>query len=59
MWCSKDWRKRVLDFVANGGSKAEAAKRFQVGIASVYRWWGAVGGLAYQRPGPRGLRRID
>ena len=59
---SRDLRKRilVLGFVAEeGGSKAEAARRFQVGIASVYRWVGAADGLAYQRSGPRGPRCID
>ena len=59
MRCSNDLRKRVLEFVAGGGSKAEAARRFQVGMASVYRWLGAADGLAYRRPGPRGPRRLD
>lgn len=59
MRCSTDLRKRVLEFVAGGGSKAEAARRFQVGMASVYRWMGAADGLAYQRPGPRGPRSLD
>ena len=56
MRCSTDLRQRVLGFVGGGGSKAEAARRFQVGIASVYRWVGAADGLTYQRPGPRGLK---
>ncbi|WP_147094454.1 IS630 transposase-related protein, partial [Nitrosococcus oceani] len=38
MRCSIDLRKRVIDFVRGGGSKAEAARRFQVGRASIYRW---------------------
>ncbi len=59
MRCSSDLRKRVLGFVADGGRKADAASRFQVGIASVYRWLKAEDGLAYRRPGPRGPRRID
>lgn len=59
MRCSSDLRKRVLGFVAAGGRKAEAAERFQVGIASVYRWLKAEDGLAYRRPGPRGPRRLD
>ena len=38
MRCSLDLRCRVVAFVQRGGSKAEAARRFQVGVASVYRW---------------------
>ncbi len=35
---SSDIRTWVIDFVYNGGSKAEAARRFQVGIRSVFYW---------------------
>ncbi len=59
MRCSSDLRKRVIDFVRGGGSKAEAARRFQVSRASVYTWLKAPDGLAYQRPGPRHPRRLD
>ncbi len=38
MRCSSDLRQRVVDFVRSGGSRAEAARRFKVGEASVYRW---------------------
>lgn len=51
MRCSIDWRQRVVEFIRSGGSKAEAARRFKVGEASVYRWL-TPGGLTYQRPGP-------
>lgn len=59
MRCSTDLRKRVLDFVRGGGSKAEAARRFQVARSSVYRWCDAPDGLAYKRPGPKGPRKLD
>jgi transposase len=59
MRCSGDLRKRVIDFVRGGGSKTEAARRFQVGRASVYRWVNAVEGLRYSRPGPHGPRRLE
>ena len=59
MRCSSDLRRRVIDFVRNGGSKAEAARRFQVARSSVYRWMDAEDGLAYRRPGPRGPRTLD
>jgi len=59
MRCSRDLRKRVLAFVGAGGSKAEAARRFQVSRASVYNWLSVPDGLAYQRPGPKGPRHLD
>lgn len=59
MRCSIDLRKRVIAFVQGGGSKVEAARRFQVGRASVYRWLASSEGLRYQRPGPTGPRRLD
>lgn len=59
MRCSKDIRKRVLAFVAGGGSKAAAAKRFQVSRASVYNWLSKKDGLSYEKPGPRKPRKLD
>src|SRR5262245_23991029 len=59
MRCSQDLRKRVIEFVRGGGSKAEAARRFQVSRASVYNWTGVADGLAYRRPGPKGPRQLD
>ncbi|MCL2022596.1 MAG: IS630 transposase-related protein [Betaproteobacteria bacterium] len=35
---SKDFRCLVLDFVANGGSKAEATRRFGISRQSVFDW---------------------
>lgn len=57
MRCSVDLRQRVVDFVRRGDSKAEAARRFRVGEASVYRWL-KPGGIAYKRPDPRGSRKL-
>lgn len=59
MRCSTDLRKRVIEFVRDGGSKAEAARRFEVSRASVYNWLKSSDGLSYKRPGPRGPRRLD
>ncbi|MFO0777819.1 MAG: IS630 transposase-related protein [Nitrospira sp.] len=58
MRCSTDLRQRVVGFVLGGGSKAEAARRFKVGEACVYRWLKS-GSLTYQRPGPRRPRKLD
>ncbi|MEI6221438.1 MAG: IS630 transposase-related protein [bacterium] len=35
---SIDLRKRVVTFVNNGGSKAEAARRFQISLWCVHDW---------------------
>ena len=35
---SLDLRKKVINYVENGGSPTKAAKVFQVGRASIYRW---------------------
>ena len=59
MRCSNDLRKRVIAFVRGGGSKMEAARRFQVSRMSVYRWTNAADGLAYKKPGPKGPRKLD
>ena len=58
MRCSSDLRQRVVEFVRSGGSKAEAARRFRVGEASVDRWL-KPGGLAYKRPGPQRPHKLD
>ena len=38
MTYSLDLRKRVVDFVNNGGSKAEASRVYEVSIWCVYDW---------------------
>ncbi len=48
----------MVDFVWSGGSKAEAARRFKVGEASVYRWL-KPGGLTHKRPGPQTARKLE
>ncbi len=58
MRCSGDVRQRVVNCVRSGGSKAEAARRFQVGEASVYRWL-KPGGLKHTRPGPKAAHKLD
>ena len=59
MRCSADLRQRVIDFVINGGRKAEAARRFQVSRGSVYNWTSAEDGLSYKKSGPKGPRSLD
>jgi transposase len=56
---SSDLRKRVLEFIANGGSKAEASRRFSVGRAAIYRWLNTPDPLKCGKPGPRKPRLLD
>ena len=58
MRASTELRKRVVALGASGGSKAEAARRFKVGQASVHRWV-KPGGLDCKRPGPKGRHQLD
>jgi Transposase len=48
----------MADFVRTDGSKAEGARRFKEGEASVDRWL-KPGGDAYKRPAPPGSRKLD
>lgn len=48
-----------MAFVRGGGSKAEAARRFQVSRGSVYNWLEAPDPLSYRKPGPKGGRKLD
>lgn len=59
MRCSKDLRQRVVAFVRGGGSKAEAARRFQVSRGSIYNWLNAADALSYGKPGPKHARKLD
>ena len=59
MRCSKAIRRRVVAFVRGGGSKAEAARRFQVSRGSVYNWMKTPDALSYRKPGPQKGRTLD
>ena len=56
---STDLRKRVLDFVNNGGSKAEASRTYSVSRTCIYNWLDAEDPLSCKKPGPRGPHRLD
>ena len=56
---SSDLRKRVLEFIENGGSKSEASRRFSVGRTAIYRWLNATDPLVCGKPGPRKPRLLD
>ena len=52
---STDLRKRVLDFIKAGGSKAEASRRFSITRVTIDRWLKAKDPFAYYKPGGLGL----
>ena len=58
---SSDLRTRVLQFIENGGSKVEAAKRFQSPSknSAIYRWLNDPDPLTPAKPGPRKPRLLD
>ena len=56
---SQDLRKRVIDFIVSGGSKAEVSRRFQVSRRCIYNWLDAADPFTYEKPGPRKPYRLD
>lgn len=57
---SEDIRHLVVTFVRAGGSKAEAARRFQVSRGRVYAWLALPPeDLSGQKPGPKGASKVD
>ena len=56
---STDLRKRVLDFINTGGSKATAERTFGISRRTIYNWLEAEDPFACEKPGPKGPREID
>ena len=56
---STDFRKCVLDFITNGGSKASAERTFGISRRTIYNWLQAEDPFPYEKPGPKGPRSID
>jgi transposase len=56
---SKDLRRRVVKYVRQGGSKAEAARRFDVGVWTVHAWLRRGDDQTPHKPGPQGSSKID
>jgi len=51
---SEEYRKRVLDEVAEGNSLRGAARRFKVGASSAIRWQKRLEATGSPAPSPRG-----
>ena len=56
---STDLRKRVLDFINKGDSKAAAERTFGVSRRTVYNYLEAADPFRCEKPGPKGPRDID
>ncbi len=56
---SIDLRRRVLAYVEGGGSKAEAARLFQISRPRIYEWLKRKDNLSPQKSGPKGGHKID
>lgn len=54
-----DLRRRVVSFVAGGGSKEEAARRFGISRWCVYDWVKRGKDLSAAKPGPKGATKLD
>jgi transposase len=53
---SEDLRKRVIGFLKNGGSQAEAVERFSVSRGSVVRWQRLLRETGKVAPQPQGRK---
>ena len=56
---SEDLRERVLDFVAEGGSKQAAAERFNAGFSTVYLWCKTPEKVRAEKPRPKGCSKLN
>ena len=56
---SEDLRLRAIKFIRQGGSKAEASRRFDVGLRTIYGWLNRGNDQTPHKPGPRDANKID
>lgn len=56
---SSDLRKRVLDFIEQGGSKSEASRLYRIGIAKIFRWTAQPKNYTAGKPGPKSGHRLN
>lgn len=56
---SEDLRLRTVKFIRRGGSKAEASRRFDVGLRTIYGWLKRGDDQTPHKPGPRDANKID
>ncbi len=56
---SEDLRRRVIKFIRQGGSKAEASRRYEIGLRTIHTWMGRGDDQKPHKPGPKGSSKID
>lgn len=56
---SKDLKSRVLEYVGAGGSKASAARLYNVHVSTIYLWLKAGSERPRVKPGPKGPRKVS
>ena len=56
---SEDLRRRVVNYIGAGGSKAEAARRFGVCRATIYVWLKRGDDLVPGKPSPKRAHKLD
>lgn len=56
---SEDLRRRVVKFIRLGGGKAEASRRYEIGLRTIHTWMKRGDDQKPRKPGPRGAHKID
>ena len=56
---SEDLRRRVVKFIRQGGGKAEASRRYEIGLRTIYAWMVRGEDQKPRKPGPKGAHKID
>ena len=56
---SEDLRRRVIKFIRSGGTKAEASRKYEVGLRTIYAWDARGEDQKPHKPGPTGASKID
>ena len=57
---SADLRERVIKYIEDGGLVERAAKRYEVGRSTIYKWLAKGDNYqSYEKPGPKKRRKID
>jgi len=56
---SKDLKKRVIDFIKSGGSKAKASKIYTISRSTIYIWMSQDDAYQARKPGPKDSRKFS
>lgn len=56
---SQDLKQRVLNFISEGGSKAEASRRYKISLGCIFFWLKQPPGYEARKPGPKTSRKFS